>query len=138
MDNRQFKKRVKAHGRESNRIPPFVPMTWEMLNSMAYHHLPFSASKALPFFLGKVQVPYGDPRKFNTEFKFSYPEGKRLGFTFPTFSKAIRAVIGHGFVDLVEAGGLKGRGGGYNIFRLSKRWRDYGTERFQEAKTDLG
>ena len=106
-------------------------MTWTLLNSKAYQKLSFSSAKALPYFLGKVKVPYGDGQKFKTEFTFSYPEAQKLGFSYATFSKAIKEVISHGFIDPVERGGLKGYRQGYNRFRLSRRWEKFGTPVFE-------
>lgn len=126
---RKFLKNKKGEG---NKLPPFVPMTWELLNSTGYQCLPYSASKALPYFFGKIKTPYNDPQKFLIDFTFSYPEGKRYGFSFGTFAKVIRALIAFGFIDPVDKGGLRGYKKGYNVFRLSKRWEKYGTPDFRE------
>ena len=117
--------------KKGNRLPPFVPLTWEMLNSIAYKDLPPSSAKALPYFLGKVKANHNSLQYYMVEFSFSYTEGKRLGFALGTFSKIIQSVIRFGFVDPVDKGGLRGDGKSYNFFKLSKRWEEYGTPNFR-------
>jgi len=117
--------------RQKDSLPPFVPLTWELLNSRAYKDLPPSPAKALSFFLGKVRCKYNDPQRYIQEFPFSYTEGKRFGFSPSTFSKVIQALVRIGFIDPVDKGGLRGDCKSYNIFRLSKRWQEYGTPNFR-------
>lgn len=113
-----------------NSLPPFVPLIWEMLNHEAYKKLPASSAKALPYFLGKVKLPYRDPDRYTTEFSFSYPEAKDLGFSPGTFADVIRNLVSYGFIDPVEKGGLRGNGKGYNRFKLTDRWKLYGNPQF--------
>lgn len=120
--------------RKGNSLPPFVPLTWEMLNSTAYKDLPPSAGKALPYFLGKVKCSYNDPQRWLGEFSFSYTEGKRFGFSPSTFSKVIQALVRIGFIDPVDKGGLRGDCKSYNIFKLSKRWKEYETPNFKSLE----
>ena len=110
--------------------PPFVMLTWKMLNGQAYKQLPSSPAKALPYFLGKVKLNHNDPQLYTDEFSFSYTEGKKLGFALATFSKVIQALVGFGFIDPVDKGGLRGDSKSCNLFKLSKRWETYGTEKF--------
>ena len=118
----------------NNKLPPFVPLIWDMLNHKAYKELPSSSAKALPYFLGRVKVAYRDPEKYTTEFTFSYPEAKTLGFSPGTFSGIITHLVRYGFIDPVAKGGLRGNGKGYNLFRLSRRWEKYGTREFQPVE----
>jgi len=111
-----------------NKLPPFVPLTWDLLNNPAYIALTPSAAKALPYFLGKVKTGFNDPEKYETLFSFSYPEAKSLGLSTATFSRVIRELIRVGFIERVEHGGLRGRGKGYNKFKLSKQWASYQNE----------
>jgi len=117
--------------RRGYKLPPFVAVTWQVLNSKAYKDLPHAAAKALPYFLGRVKTPFKDPTRFLTEFTFSYPEGKRYGFAFSTFSKIIQNLVHYGFIDPVDKGGLRGCGRSYSFFKLSIRWQNYGTEQFK-------
>lgn len=120
--------------KQLNRLPPFVPLPWELLNHRAYTALPFAASKALPYFLGKVKDRYTDPQRCLTEFFFSYSEAKKYGFSNGTFSNVIRDLISYGFVDPIDRGGLGGCGKSYSTFKLSLRWQQYGTENFREIE----
>ncbi|MCJ7804254.1 hypothetical protein MUP35_00765 [Patescibacteria group bacterium] len=102
-----------------------------MLNSQPYRELSHSAAKALPFFIGKVKLPYNDPARYNNEFSFSYREGKRQGFAPSTFHKIICELIEKGFIDPVDKGGLRSDGKSYNLFKLSRRWGNYGKPDFE-------
>ena len=115
----------------SGKLPPFVALTWEMMNSQAYKKLPSSAAKALSYFLGKVKCKYNDPQRYILEFTFSYKEGKRYGFAPATFSKIIQDLVRFGFIDPVDKGGLRGDCKSYNFFKLSKRWEEYGMSNFR-------
>ena len=119
---------------KQSKLPPFVGMPWHLLNSQAYRELPPSAAKALPFFLGKPHIPYSNAQIFEVSFDFSYREARRrikLGNS--TFAKVIRALIGLGFIDPRDKGGLKGDGHSTSKFKVSKRWEAYGTEAFEEV-----
>jgi hypothetical protein len=117
---------------KGNRLPPFVALIWEMLNSKAYKDLPPSSAKALPYFLGKVKTS-SDPQKYNLEFSFSYREAEKLSFAPATFSKVIQNLVAFGFIDPVDKGGLRGECKSLNMFRLSKRWKDFKTQDFKPA-----
>lgn len=112
-------------------------MPWEMLNSEAYKDLAPSAAKALPFFMGKVKcgnktgLIYGSSAYYETQFRYSYAESKRQGFSNGTFSNVIQEITRKGFVDPVFRGGRKSDGLGYSWFKLSDRWRDFGKENFK-------
>lgn len=120
--------------KQYRKLPPFVPLPWDLLNHRAYIPLPFAASKALPYFLGKVKYPFNDPQKYLTEFSFTYSEGNKYGFSASTFSSIIRDLISYGFVDPVDRGGLRGCGMSSSRFKLSRRWERYGTEDFQKIE----
>ncbi len=115
---------------KGNRLPPFVPLFWELLNSGVYKKLPPSAAKALPYFLGKVKRKPNDLQRYRDRFEFPYREGMGLGFAFGTFSKIIRDLVRFGFIDPVDKGGLRGDCKSSNVFKLSKRWEEYGTSNF--------
>lgn len=123
-----------GRGRLSKRLPPFVALTWEMLNSKAYKDLNYSSAKALPYFLGKYKGAYRDPQRYLLEFPFSYSEAKRYGFSNSTFSKVIQELVRKGFIDPVDRGGLRGDSKSYNLFKLSRRWEKYGTEGFEHTE----
>ena len=114
------------------KLPPFVALTWDLLNSKAYRDLPFAAAKALPFFIGKPKIHFGNALLYHTDFQLSYGEGERLGFAPATFSKVLKALIANGFLDPIDKGGLRGNGKSCSKFRISRRWEKYGTSEFQK------
>ena len=118
--------------RKRNKLPPFVALTWEMLNHEAYKLLTKSAAKALPYFLGKIKCPYNDPQRYRETFQFSYTEAEGYGFRRTTFSRVICDLVAKGFIDPVERGGLRGFGRSFNKFRLSERWKRYAKVSFEE------
>jgi hypothetical protein len=116
------------------RLPPFVPLTWALLNSRAYRECPPSAAKAIPFFLGRVKgVAHDEPGRFLVDFSFSYGEARGLGFAPGTFSGVIQNLVAFGFIDPVDRGGLRGEGKSKSVFRLSRRWEKYGTDAFEKV-----
>lgn len=117
----------------SNKLPPFVAITREMLNSKAYRELPPSAAKILPFFLDKVRVSYHDSCRYTTTFTFTYSEARSLGYGKTTFCKILKALMRRGFVDPVSKGGLRGFGLTKSSFTLSQRWKKYGSFDFKEV-----
>ncbi|MFA4918117.1 MAG: hypothetical protein WC581_02580 [Thermodesulfovibrionales bacterium] len=117
--------------RRGDRLPPFVPLTWEMLNSKAYKDLKYAPAKALPFFLGKIKISYNDPQRYSIEISFSYSEGNKYGFASATFSRVIKELIYKGFIDPIDKGGLRSDGKSLSLFTLSERWKRYGKDDFQ-------
>lgn len=103
----------------------------DMLNSEGYIALKPSSAKALPYFMAKNKVPPGDAARLTFEFSLSYAEGNKYGFSSSTFSKIIQDVIEKGFIDPVDKGGLRGHGKSCSVFRLSDRWKSFGTPVFQ-------
>ena len=117
---------VRSQRKNTKKIgTPFVPLIWKVLVSSAYHDLPPSASKALPFFIGKDgkgSYKFGD--EYGGSFVFSYAEAIRLGFARSTFAKVIRDLVAFGFIDMAGYGGLRGTCKSNNKFRLSIRWKE--------------
>ena len=113
----------------NGKLPPFVAMTWKLLNSDAYKRLSFPAAKILPYFLGRPKRPLTRPEYYTIEFKFSYPEGKKLGFPKSTFAKCLSELQAAGFIRKTKNGGLRGIGKGYNWFTLSRQWEPDGRVR---------
>ena len=119
--------------RKSGKLPPFVAMTWELLNSKAFKDLPFSAGKLLPYFLGKAKKNLTKPEYYEIEFELTYREAKNYGFAPKTFSRCLTEFIAKGFLDPVRKGGLRGDGKTASRFRISERWQDYGKENFKQT-----
>ena len=120
------------------KAPPYVMVTWAMLNSAAYKALPSSAAKALPYFLGKVKDKDHwhpeDPARCKIEFLFSYGEARRLGFGRSTFFKMLRDLVRFGFIDLMRKG-YKSKDGSKmtSAFALSTRWQNFGLPSFTDG-----
>ena len=113
-------------------LPPFVPMTWAILNSEAYKDLSFAARAMLPYFIGKPNINIRSDLYLKTEFSFSYREAVQYGVSTRTFTRVIEDLMKKGFVDPVDTGGLRGWGLSCSRFKMSDRWKDYGKENFVE------
>jgi hypothetical protein len=114
-----------------NKLPPFVALPWDMLNSKAYKELQPSAAKALPYFLGKVKLNPKDYQRYNQDFSFCYKEAIKYGFATTTFYRIICELMSKGFIDGYDKGGLKSDCHSYNLFKLSRRWEQYGRPDFK-------
>jgi hypothetical protein len=109
--------------KKSYRLPPFVALTWELLNSTAYKELNFASAKILPYFLGKPKLRMDDLNYYDSIFQFSYGEAGKLGFARETFSRCIRDLSRIGFVEKVASGGLRGDSKSYSKYRPSPKWK---------------
>jgi len=125
-------------GRKNNKqnlaLPPFVPMTFNMLNSQAYKDLTFAARAMLPFFIGKPKKNIRDASYLQAEFTFSYKEAVSCGCSTRTFLRVIEDLMRKGFIDPVDKGGLRGCKLSNNIFRNSDRWKQYGKTGFVQVE----
>lgn len=119
-------------GKRGNRLPPFVALPWDLLNSKAYKDLPPSAGKALPYFLGRVKLPFNAPERYTFDFSFSYTEADKYGFANGTHHRNISELIEKGFIDSVYKGGKRSFGMSSSLFRLSERWKKYGSADFKK------
>lgn len=112
--------------KNKERLPPFVPITHQMLESTAYKKLSGNAAKLLPYFIRScVRCCKGRPDT-TTQFDFTYGEAVKQGFARRTFYSAMMQLVEHGFIDLVEIGGLRGVGHSNSKYRLSDRWALWG------------
>jgi len=118
----------------NNKLPPFVALTWAMLNSKAYKDLQSTAGKMLPYFIGKVRFGPSDPQKHTTTFTFTFKEAKALGCAKKTFYRVIQALMESGFIDPVKKGGLRGFNQSSSVFKLSRRWEKYGEAGFEKVQ----
>lgn len=115
-------------------LPPFVPMTWTLLNSKAYKDLTFAARAMLPYFIGKPNINIRSDLYLKTEFSISYREALSYGCSTRTFTRVISDLMRKGFIDPVDKGGLRGWGLSCNVFRMSDRWKQYSTKGFIEIE----
>ncbi len=107
----------------------FVVFTYEMMESPAYRELTGASLKALLLFLRKVKTHHHLDR-YEQQFPLTFAEAKKKGISHSSFSRAITQLIETGFIDCAAKGGLRNEGKSYSYYRLSRRWKDFGTERF--------
>jgi hypothetical protein len=117
------KKRYKIDG-------PFVPLLHDLIQSDAYKLLSSTAKIAFTYFLRdkrshqqeKVTLTFGQAKKY------------RVCQSPSTFGAAKMQLVENGLLDPVDGGGLNAPA----IFRLSERWRFFGTDRFKKVPYKLG
>jgi len=111
----------------------------EMMESEAFHLLSGKAMWVLLRFLQKQtwekrRVP-GSSRKENFYIKdglaFTYTEAIYFGISRSRFHTIIKELVARGFIDVEYQGGGLGRD--YSRYRLSDRWRQWGTSNFEEV-----
>jgi hypothetical protein len=116
----------KSRHSQKERLSPFVPIFHDELESTAYRALSATAAKLLPHFKRIcVKATRGKPNE-TTLFGFTYTEAVKYGFARRTFSRAVQDLQKHGFIDIVEIGGLRGAGHSCSQYKLSKRWATFG------------
>lgn len=109
----------------------FVAITYEMMNSNAFRKLNGAALKALIFCMRKVKID--DPiDRFKYHFSLTYPEAKKYGLSDATFYRSIKQLQDLGFIDCVMKGGLDKGIKKPTLYKLSQRWKDYGTPTFKK------
>jgi hypothetical protein len=116
---------------KGDRLPPFSPILYDQLISLAYKKLPGNAAKALPYFIwidGVLKKKSGDD--YNGIFDFTYSEAEKYDFARRTFSRIITNLNAKGFIDIVKQGGKRSCGMSNSKYKLSERWRDYGKSAF--------
>ena len=117
------KKRQKIDG-------PFVPLQHDLLNSLAFQSLGNGAKVGLIYF-------YKDKKSgHQTELVLTFPQAKkyRVCQSSTTFDAIKKELVEKGFLDPFEPGGL----GKHSIFKMSYRWKFYGTDRFEEIPFEAG
>ena len=134
MDTKRDRPRARKKDKQKLALPPFVPMTWSLLNSKAYKDLSFAARAMLPYFIGKPNINIRSDLYLRTEFSISYREALSYGCSTRTFSRVIDDLMRKGFIDPVDKGGLRGWGLSSNVFRMSDRWKQYDKQGFVEIR----
>jgi hypothetical protein len=118
-----MKELTMKNSKKTYRLPPFVAITWEMLNSKPFKELNFASAKALIYFLGKPKLRMDDANYYDSVFQFSYGEAEKLGFARETFSRCIKDLVAGGFLVKVSSGGLRGDSKSYSKYSLSPKWK---------------
>jgi len=125
------RQRRRPRKNKGNRLAPFSPIFFDELDSVAYQGLTPNAAKALPYFkriYGKLFRKAGDD--YDGIFDFTYTEAEKYGFARSTFSRALTDLNAKGFIDIIKQGGKRGCGLSNSKYKLSERWRKYGTHEF--------
>lgn len=111
----------------------FVPITYEMINSKAYRELSGARLKTLILCLRKVKT-HNPIDRFKLQFTFTYPEARKQGLWDTSFSRGLKLLQQVGFIDFVMPGGKVGFHKEASFYRLSQRWKKYGTSEFEEKR----
>lgn len=109
------------------RLPPFVAILIEEMESKAFLELSGTAVKALIWFK-RIDGKLRKAPDYNGIFDFTYSEAKRCGFARRTFSRVIDELVEKGFIEVVSVGGLRGAGRSNSKYKLSSRWCIYRVE----------
>jgi hypothetical protein len=109
----------------------FIAITYQMMDSKAFRAMNVSALKAFIFCMRKVKVH--DPvDRFKYHFSLTYPEAKKHGLTDSTFFRGMKQLQDLGFIVCVMKGGLDSGIKKPTLYRLSQKWKDYGTPNFKK------
>lgn len=109
---------------KENKLPPFVPITKEMIRSQAWAQLSHYSVRAYIHIAAK----YNGKNKNNLS--YTYKEATKF-MNGHTYKKATDELVKYGFLDVKRSGACFGK---CNIFGLSERWKKYGTDEFREGK----
>lgn len=108
----------------------FVPLQHELLNSLAFQSLGNGSKVGLIYF-------YKDIKNGHQETVIlTFPQAKKYGVcrSATTFDAIKKELVEKGFLDSFEPGGL----GKHAIFKMSFRWKLYGTARFEAIPFEAG
>lgn len=109
-----------------------------MLKSRAFRSLSSTAKNVLFDFRMKCKISKTKPRPGrkagivilnNGELEYTYDEAQSKGMTRGVFLSAVNRLIETGFLDIRHIG-CAGKAKDKNLYAVSERWRDYGTEQF--------
>ena len=109
----------------------FVPITFEMIKSEAYRELKEKSLKTFILLMMKNKNKHPIER-FRYQFPLTYAEAKRNNIPAASFHRAIKKLHQVGFIDITVRGGLRGVSKYPTHYRLSQRWKKYGTPTFIE------
>ena len=103
----------------------FVPLPHNLMESEAYKSLKTTAKVAFLYFLRDKKSGH----QTDVTLTCSQAQRYRVCQSPSSFAKAKRQLVKHGFLDPVDGGGLNAPA----IFRLSDRWKHFGTDRFNDV-----
>jgi hypothetical protein len=118
--------------------PYAIRIGFDLLHSEAYHDLSYGpAIKSLNFFHEKRRLRKNKRTRGKERYEvldgnicFTYDEAQFRGLSFQQFSKALRELFDHGFIEIKKPGSALR--GDYTEFALSERWREFGTPAFKK------
>jgi hypothetical protein len=108
----------------------FIPLLHQLLDSLAFQSLGDASKVGLMYF-------YKDKKNNHQEtVVLTFPQAKNYGVcqSPTTFSSMKKDLVEKGFLDPFEPGGL----GKNSIFKISHRWKLYGTDRFKKIAFEPG
>ena len=108
----------------------FVPLQHVLLDSPAFQSLNNSSKVGLIYFYKDLKSGHQE------DVILTFPQAKKYGVcqSATTFDGIKKELVEKGFLDSFKPGGL----GKHSIFKMSYRWKCYGTNRFEEALFEPG
>jgi hypothetical protein len=111
-------------------IGGFVALPHNLIQSDAYKTLSATAKTAYTYFLRDIKNDHQE----NVTLTFGQAQKHRVCQSPSTFSKAKKELVKNGLLDSVDGGGLNAPA----IFKLSERWRHFGSDRFEAISYKSG
>jgi hypothetical protein len=118
-----------------------IRIEFGLLHSEAYKKLKYApALKVLNWFYEKLKVDV-DKRKrgskrykprYDSSVSFPYSEATCRGLSVQQFSKAIKKLHAHGFINIEQPG--SGLEGDYTKYNLSMRWEKFGAPEYEHIE----
>tara|TARA_Y100001934_G_scaffold177211_1_gene209845 strand:- start:36 stop:485 length:450 start_codon:yes stop_codon:yes gene_type:complete len=108
----------------------FVPLQHQLLDSLAFKSLGHASKVGLIYF-------YKDKKNGHQEnLILTFPQAKKYGVCSSpsTFNSVKKELVEKGLLDPFKPGGL----GKHSIFKISYRWKLYGTDRFEKIHFEPG
>ena len=111
-------------------VGQFVPLQHTLLDSLAFQALSNSSKVGLIYFYKDLK------RGHQTDVILTFPQAKKYGVckSSTTFDSIKKELVEKGFLDSFQPGGL----GKHSIFKISSRWKCYGTNSFEELLFEAG
>ena len=108
----------------------FTPILHDEMDSPAYELLSGNAAKLYGYMkrAARDAAHRNGVSERDAIFDFTYSEGKKHRFAERTMIRAIKELWAHGFIHVVERGGLRGAGRTNSKYRLCTWWQTYGVK----------
>ena len=108
----------------------FVPLQHDLLNSQAFQSLSSASKVGLIYFHKDIKTGHQE----TVILTFSQAKKYRVCQSATTFNGIKKELVEKGFLDSFSPGGL----GQHSIFKISHRWKHYGTSRFEQVPFEPG